>query len=83
MNLVQAKTQYLCMQDIHLKFIVNGNTFQEKGTVLITHWGLSGPAVLRLSAFAARDLYENQYIDTLLYHSISPSLYYDIVISLY
>ena len=29
---------------------------RQSGTVLITHWGLSGPAVLRLSAFAARDL---------------------------
>jgi predicted Rossmann fold flavoprotein len=31
------------------------------GPVLITHWGLSGPAVLRLSALAARELHERQY----------------------
>lgn len=31
------------------------------GPVLITHWGLSGPAVLKLSAFAAKDLFELQY----------------------
>lgn len=31
------------------------------GPVLITHWGLSGPAVLKLSAFAAKDLFEQQY----------------------
>jgi predicted Rossmann fold flavoprotein len=29
---------------------------QQQGTVLITHWGLSGPAVLKLSAWAAREL---------------------------
>ena len=31
------------------------------GPVLITHWGLSGPAVLKLSAFASKDLFEKNY----------------------
>lgn len=31
------------------------------GPVLITHWGLSGPAVLKLSAFAAKEFYEKNY----------------------
>jgi predicted Rossmann fold flavoprotein len=30
--------------------------WRQRGPVLITHWGLSGPATLRLTAFAARDL---------------------------
>jgi len=30
--------------------------FRQRGVVLITHWGLSGPATLRLTAFAARQL---------------------------
>ena len=34
---------------------------QFSGPVLITHWGLSGPAVLKLSAFAARELANRQY----------------------
>jgi predicted Rossmann fold flavoprotein len=29
---------------------------RQRGVVLITHWGLSGPATLRLTAFSARDL---------------------------
>lgn len=33
----------------------------ETGPVLITHWGLSGPAVLKLSAWSARDLHELEY----------------------
>lgn len=37
------------------------NTFTSKGAMLITHWGLSGPAILRLSAWAARDLHEVNY----------------------
>jgi predicted Rossmann fold flavoprotein len=31
------------------------------GPVLITHWGLSGPAVLKLSAFAAKDFFDLNY----------------------
>ncbi len=40
---------------------INGTKHQYFGPVLITHWGLSGPAVLKLSAFAAKDLFERNY----------------------
>lgn len=40
---------------------IAGLKWESGGRLLITHWGLSGPAVLRLSAFAARDLHERQY----------------------
>ena len=33
----------------------------QRGPLLITHWGFSGPAVLRLSAWAARLLHDAQY----------------------
>ena len=36
-------------------------TFVQEGPALITHWGLSGPAILRLSAFAARELATSSY----------------------
>lgn len=36
------------------------------GALLITHWGLSGPAVLRLSAWGARELHDRKYHATLL-----------------
>lgn len=36
--------------------LANGCRHRQQGPVLITHWGLSGPATLRLTAFAARDL---------------------------
>ena len=38
-----------------------GTDFQFRGPLLVTHWGFSGPAVLKLSAFAARYLAEKQY----------------------
>jgi predicted Rossmann fold flavoprotein len=34
---------------------------QQTGPLLITHWGLSGPAILKLSAFGARILAEKDY----------------------
>ena len=40
---------------------IEGTAYAETGPVLITHWGLSGPAVLKLSAWAARDLYDREY----------------------
>jgi predicted Rossmann fold flavoprotein len=40
---------------------LEGTAFSETGPLLITHQGLSGPVVLRLSAWAARDLHERAY----------------------
>jgi len=45
---------------------IAGTKFSESGPVLITHWGLSGPAVIKLSAWAAEYLHENQYQFTAL-----------------
>ena len=38
-----------------------GTKLRERGPILITHWGLSGPAALRLSAWGARVLHEQDY----------------------
>lgn len=38
---------------------------QQSGPLLITHWGFSGPAVLKLSAWGARILFEKRYEATL------------------
>ncbi len=40
---------------------INGTKFLQQGPILITHWGLSGPAILKLSAFAARQLSDMNY----------------------
>jgi predicted Rossmann fold flavoprotein len=40
---------------------ISGTKFSQKGPLLITHWGMSGPAVLKLSAFAARELHHLGY----------------------
>lgn len=38
-----------------------GTKFRAAGPLLITHWGMSGPAILRLSSYAARHLHDNGY----------------------
>ena len=40
---------------------VGGTKIKENGPVLITHWGLSGPAILRTSAWGARELADKSY----------------------
>jgi predicted flavoprotein YhiN len=40
---------------------VPGAGLGERGALLVTHWGLSGPVILRLSAWGARKLYELNY----------------------
>lgn len=40
---------------------VEGHEGWYEGPILITHWGLSGPAVLKASAFLARELHETNY----------------------
>ena len=45
---------------------VAGTKFRAEGTLLLTHFGFSGPAMLRLSSYAARHLAEQDYRVTLL-----------------
>ena len=40
---------------------IAGTKFSESGPILITHWGLSGPAVIKLSAWAAEYLHDVNY----------------------
>lgn len=40
---------------------LQGTKLQASGALLITHWGMSGPAILKLSSYAARIVSEKQY----------------------
>lgn len=48
-------------EQVELELTVGKKRFRQTGPMLITHWGLSGPAILKLSAFAARDLHAAKY----------------------
>ncbi len=49
----------LAVQDVTVT--IKDTKFSSQGPLLITHWGMSGPAILKLSAFGARILSEKNY----------------------
>jgi predicted Rossmann fold flavoprotein len=52
----------LSFENAEVKLLIpNEKPFKEKGPLLITHWGLSGPAVLKISAWAAREMLHSDY----------------------
>ena len=44
---------------------IPGTKMRAEGALLVTHWGMSGPAVLKLSSYAARWLAEHDYKSSL------------------
>lgn len=54
----------LSFDQVQLKLFIGSDeqkVFKEQGPLLITHWGLSGPAILKLSAWAAREMKQGNY----------------------
>ena len=57
------KNELLNLQGLvaNVEIKILGSKFMDQGPLLITHWGVSGPAVLKLSSWAARFLNEKNY----------------------
>ena len=49
----------------HALIGIPSTSFRSQGVLLITHWGMSGPAILRLSSYGARHLAEQGYVSPL------------------
>ncbi len=49
------------IKNIDIEIQLNNKCFKNRGDLLITHWGFSGPAVLKLSSIAARELFDQKY----------------------
>ena len=49
----------------HAAAYIPGTKYRAEGALLITHWGLSGPAILKLSSYAARHLADCHYCSPL------------------
>lgn len=49
----------ISLESVELK--IAGTALFQKGPLLLTHFGFSGPAALKLSAWGARHLHEHQY----------------------
>lgn len=69
-NIVDSRLKDLAgvsANSVHLRLqIPDQPTLEQTGPLLITHWGLSGPAVLKLSAWGARVLHDHRYQGTLV-----------------
>lgn len=50
---------------------IAGTKIETQGPLLITHWGLSGPAILKASAWGARELSDKNYQFTALVNWVS------------
>ncbi len=49
----------ISLETVEIKIL--NTSLQQSGPLLITHWGFSGPAVLKLSAWGARNLHNLNY----------------------
>lgn len=54
-----TKLMGLSVENAQVKIV--GSKLEQSGPLLITHWGFSGPTVLKLSAWAARELKEKNW----------------------
>ncbi len=57
--------QGVSVEHVECELLTPEKKFKQSGPLLVTHWGMSGPAVLKLSAWAARQLYDSKYNATL------------------
>ncbi|MDB2614381.1 NAD(P)/FAD-dependent oxidoreductase [Chlamydiales bacterium] len=53
----------ISFDDVLIK--IKGTNLTQRGPLLLTHWGFSGPAILKLSAWGARILHDMDYKATL------------------
>lgn len=52
----------ISVPDVEVELLLDGKRVaSSSGALLVTHWGLSGPAILKLSAWAAREIYAAGY----------------------
>ncbi len=64
-NIKDTRIKDLMGLSAFAKVKVKGSKLEAAGPLLITHWGMSGPGILRLSAWGARELFDKNYQFTL------------------
>ena len=60
-SIADKRLQALMGVVTEVEAMIPGTKLRANGPLLITHWGLSGPAILKLSSYAARYLAEQGY----------------------
>lgn len=69
-ELIKKELQGISVQNAQVK--IENSKLSYSGPILITHWGLSGPAVLKLSAFAALEFFDLNYKSTIFVNWVFP-----------
>lgn len=67
-NIKDARLQELAgvsVENAQVRLGKGKSKLEQSGALLITHWGVSGPAILKLSAWGARFLYDLKYSSSL------------------
>ena len=67
---IKKELQGVSVQNAEVK--IANTKLNYVGPVLITHWGLSGPAVLKLSAFGAKHFFDINYTTSILINWVFP-----------
>lgn len=60
-NIKDERIKNLMGVSAHVSIKIKGTSLKSSGPLLITHWGMSGPAILRLSAWGAKILFDLNY----------------------
>ena len=60
-NIVDKKIIELAGIAVEARVEIPQLKLESQGPLLITHWGFSGPAILKMSAWGARELHESDY----------------------
>jgi predicted Rossmann fold flavoprotein len=70
----------LSLQEARLRLSIPNEKkpFEQEGPLLFTHWGMSGPAVLKLSARAALALHASHYQATLYINALATHTHDDV-----
>ena len=80
------------IKDARLKDLMGLSTFasvkvkksklEASGPLLITHWGMSGPGILRLSAWGARELFDKNYHFAILVNWLNETTFEECIVLL-
>lgn len=54
-------TKLMGLSVLNANASIKGSPLRQSGPILITHWGLSGPAILKLSSWGANELAKRKY----------------------
>lgn len=78
-NIKDARIKDLMGLSTFASVKVKKSKLEASGPLLITHWGMSGPGILRLSAWGARELFDKNYHFAILINWLNDTTFDDCI----